>query len=467
MKLFDQKQLSFKNDDSDLYQRDIWKAEEFGFKPDTVHGTYQLNFSRLKPNWFKKAVKRFVLFQAATKSFSSCFSYVGRLTHFSEFITENCSDIFPHQVDRSVIIKYISYLAKSNLSVVTRSMALIHLRTFHSIMIQENWLPWPKQPLIYSSDLPKNIERMPKYIPEYVIAQLQRKLHHLPIYMQHLITVLLETGRRIGEICTLPINCLDRDDQGDYFLKINDRKLKKAYLIPISDACLTAINAQHLLVQDGNFQNKIYLFAARKKFKTPHVSARFVNHALTELASKHKILDENGNIWQFHSHQFRHTVGTRMINAGVPQTIVQKYLGHESPEMTARYAHIHDETLKLAFNSYQGKLINIKGSSTPRLLKEGYDEAKWLQYNVMSQALPNGLCALPSPQQRCPHANACLTCVHFRTHKEFLPQHQNQLEMTNKIIETAKENGWQRQVEMNVAVKNNLEKIISKLREDK
>ncbi|WP_240047037.1 tyrosine-type recombinase/integrase, partial [Staphylococcus aureus] len=41
-----------------------------------------------------------------------------------------------------------------------------------------------------------------------------------------------------------------------------------------------------------------------------------------------------------HAHAFRHTVGTRMINNGVPQHIVQKFLGHESPEMTARYAHI-------------------------------------------------------------------------------------------------------------------------------
>ncbi|MES2218223.1 MAG: tyrosine-type recombinase/integrase [Pseudomonadota bacterium] len=190
-------------------------------------------------------------------------------------------------------------------------------------------------------------------------------------------------------------------------------------------------------------------------------------HALTELAYDHNILDENGNVWQFHSHQFRHTVGTRMINAGVPQTIVQKYLGHESPEMTARYAHIHDETLKTAFNDYQGKLIDIHGELRYRNNKDEYAEAKWLQYNTMSQALPNGICGLPSPQQRCPHANACLTCVHFRTHQQFLPQHQNQLEMTNKIIETAKANSWQRQVEMNIAVKNNLEKIISRLQEDK
>ena len=170
MRAYNQREISLKNDESELFQHDIWKTEEFGLKPDTVHGIYQLNFSRLKPDWFKKAVKRFVLYQAATKSLSSCFSYVGRLTHFSEFIVEVYPNILPDQIDRSVIIRYLSFLARGNLGIVTRSMALIHLRTFHSIMAQENWLPWPKEQLIYSSDLPKNIERLPKFIPEFFLS---------------------------------------------------------------------------------------------------------------------------------------------------------------------------------------------------------------------------------------------------------------------------------------------------------
>lgn len=269
MKAFNQRHLSVKNEDPKLFQRDVWKTDEFGLKPDTVHGIYQLNFSRLKPDWLKKAVKRFILYQAATKTLSSCYSYIGRLANFSDFISENYANILPHQIDRSVIIKYLTFLSKNNFSIVTRIMALVHLRTFHNIMVQENWLPWPKEPLIYSSDLPKNIEKIPKYIPEYVISQLQQKLHHLPVYMQHFVTILLETGRRVSEICTLPLNCLEQDDQGDYFLKINDKKMKKSYLIPISDDCLKAIKSQQILIHDNNFQNKIYLFSAKNKTKNP------------------------------------------------------------------------------------------------------------------------------------------------------------------------------------------------------
>ena len=284
--------------------------------------------------------------------------------------------------------------------------------------------------------------------------------------MQHLVTVLLETGRRLSEVVTLPLECMEQDDQGDYFLKVVEKKMKRSYLIPISDLCIKTIKAQQVLVCSGDFQNMRYLFPSRVTHKTQHVSGRYVNHALTELARDHKIVDEHGKIWRFHSHQFRHTVGTRMINAGVAQSIVQKYLGHESPEMTARYAHIHNETLKTAFNQYQGKLVDINGKIRYRQQNDDYDEAKWLQYNMMSQALPNGVCALPSPQSRCPHANACLTCVNFRTHKQFLPQHKSQLEMTKQIIETAKTNGWQRQAEMNAAVKNSLETIIKNLEDE-
>jgi integrase/recombinase XerD len=53
-----------------------------------------------------------------------------------------------------------------------------------------------------------------------------------------------------------------------------------------------------------------------------------------------------------------------------------------------------------------------------------------------------------------------LTCGHFRTNKNYLPHHEEQLKETEAIIETAKCNGWQRQVEMNLAVKSNLERII-------
>src|SRR5690625_4942956 len=50
-----------------------------------------------------------------------------------------------------------------------------------------------------------------------------------------------------------------------------------------------------------------------------------------------------------------------MIKNSISQHVVQKMLGHEYPEMTSRYAHIFDETMKKEFQQFQEKLVSNKG----------------------------------------------------------------------------------------------------------
>lgn len=131
--------------------------------------------------------------------------------------------------------------------------------------------------------------------------------------------------------------------------------------------------------------------------------------------------DQAGQPVTVTGHQFRHTPGTRLINSGVPQHVVQKLLGHASPHMTARYARIHDTTIREAFDHYQSQRVNIAGQTL------GYDPdaptaaAEWVKHNLsrIQDSLPNGYCGRP-PQQDCPHPNACLTCPGFQTTPEFL-----------------------------------------------
>ncbi|MEO0828121.1 MAG: tyrosine-type recombinase/integrase [Cyanobacteria bacterium J06635_15] len=185
---------------------------------------------------------------------------------------------------------------------------------------------------------------------------------------------------------------------------------------------------------------------------------------LNKLAKERSICNSLGQTWHFKPHDFRHTVGTRMINAGVPQHIIQRYLGHESPAMTATYAHIHSETLKKEIAKFQGKVVNVSGQVVePNNIEADDVELQWFKKNIQAQSLPNGSCALPTISQGCPHANACLTCTHFRTTTEHLSDHKEQLEQTKRLIQKAQANGWVGQIEMNEKVKANLERIIAGL----
>jgi integrase/recombinase XerD len=449
-----------------LLDKDKWRAEEIGLDPDPTHSSYYLNFSKIKQSWLKRATKRFVRYQAATKTFNTCRSYIASLAHFSRFIECRSPNLQPQSVCRSSIIDFVNYLSIQQLGSTTRSIAMVNLRTFLEICCREEWIPLTPKHLIYSEDIPKHRVPKPDFIPETVITQLMQHLSKLPKEIQRLIYILQETGRRISEICTLPYDCIEKDTNGGNFLKVNDRKLKKFYLIPTTKECADTIECQQNYMMENEAEKSGYLFKPLGGSKSEHITARYINMILNKLAKQENIVGDSGEIWHFHTHQFRHTVGTRMINAGVPQPIVQRYLGHESPEMTARYAYIHDRTLKNAFDKFQGTLVDIQGE-VHLTEDQASNEAQWLKHNIMAQALPNGVCALPAAQQRCPHANACLTCFHFRTDDRFLEQHEKQLSETKKNIMEAKKHGWKRQAEMNKEVKISLEKVINTLRKGK
>ncbi len=128
-------------------------------------------------------------------------------------------------------------------------------------------------------------------------------------------------------------------------------------------------------------------------------------------------------------HRFRHTRATSLINAGVPVHVVQRYLGHLSPEMTMHYAHTLRETHEREFLRY--KKITADGEDLdldPRDLFALIELGK-----RTDRVLPNGLCMLP-PRQTCDRGNACLTCDKFATDASYLPEHETQLGKLSDLI---------------------------------
>jgi integrase/recombinase XerD len=152
-----------------------------------------------------------------------------------------------------------------------------------------------------------------------------------------------------------------------------------------------------------------------------------------------------------------------MINNGVPQHIVQRFLGHETAQMTSVYAHIMDSTLKRAIDEYRAKKVDISGSVVPDNGAAVPEDALVLKRNVLAQALPNGQCHLPVQAGPCPHANACLTCGHFRSTARFLPVLKQQLADAERMVEWGKDNDAKRVLEMNQRVAGNLRRMITAL----
>lgn len=452
-------------DDRPEYEKNRWNIKKMGFSSSQVKAEVTLNFESISQPWMLEATKKFIFYHGMQYSGEDCLHKLYILREFSAYLAENYPSIHPSSFDRDLIIKFLGKLKERGLSSASIHKILGGIRYFIELSSREKWAEFPERPLIYKEDFPRIPKPLPRFIPQDVLDQLNENLDGLPIIYARMTLLVQECGMRVSELCSLQFNCLRQDADGDWFILYYIRKMKKDHMVPISKEIAIIIQQQQEDVRAESGNDNVYLFPHPNSQKRPIQRHMYVR-ALNRLSYERRICDNTGKLYCFGIHQFRHTLGTQMINNGVPQHIVQRILGHETADMTNRYAHIFDSTLKQEFIKFKGKTVNVYGQVIERT-EGAYDseDSQWLKQQIHAQALPNGSCALPSNLNKCPHANACHTCIHFRTDARFLPQHEAQLEQTRSIIKTARTNGWERQVEMNEQVELNLSKIIESLKQ--
>lgn len=469
--------LNKSNENTNFFDKDIWTFAEIGVATPITKSDYQVSFKGITQEWLKSATKKFIKLMALTRTYSVLLHYATSMKYFSYAIEQFGDSGTEADITRELAISYMSHLKSKGLSADTRKKRILNVKLFIEMAIREKWLNIPNGMIFYAEDIPKMPKSLPRFIPESVMTQLNHNIDKFEPTIMRLLLVLQECGMRISEIATLKRDCLISDSDGDYFLKTQQSKMNKEHSIPISQETYQVIMEQLRYVDDCYGRSCEWVFpmervnrcgrrnsGASKPYKTKTIIAQ-----LNNVAKIAHITGDNGQVFHFTTHMFRHTVGTRMINNGVPQHIVQRYLGHESPNMTSTYAHVMDSTMKREFAKFKGGMVDVAGNvvdeeSVARDISQGADnvDAQWLKRHISAQALPNGLCAMPALQS-CDKANACLTCGNFRTDARYLDQHKEQLERTCSILDTAKQNGWTRQIEMNEKLKQNLLNIIEPL----
>jgi integrase len=451
------------------YASDRWEATRIG--APAARGRDQVRFDSISQPWLRQATKDWCRWRLATGcTFSTIAAFSLALSRFSAFLAASAPDATDATViTRPLVERYFSWLVATGLAPNTRALSVIALRAFLEHNRRHQWLPeLPSEAAVYQDDLPKRHKPLPRFVSEFVMAQLEddASLSRLPPTERNLIVVLMETGIRAGEACTLPFNPILDDSVGWPCLLHHSTKIKSDLLVPLSGRAAVAIRDQQAHVRATWPDGSPWLFPDPKG--NIDGTQPFIYHALQRCLRSWQarigLHDETGQRITVSAHQFRHTLGTRLINAGVPQHVVQKVLGHASPGMTAVYAQLHDTTIRQAFDRYQQERVDIAG----RLLH--FDpgaptaEAEWIKHNLarVQASLPNGYCGRP-PQQDCPHPNACLTCPDFQTTVEFLQVHRQQAEFNRVLIARAEASSQLRLAENHRRVQESLERIIPAL----
>ena len=418
------------------YPRDTWRLRNLGITASASNAIATLRFGGISQPWLKDLAKRWTRWRISTgTSMSACYQGIRAVTRFSAFAAR-AGVQGPHQADRDLLERYLASLHRE-LAGNTRELqgSVGELSTFLLAVRRHGWEPTlPATAIIFPEDYPKPARPLPRALAAHVMAQAEdpANLDRWTSPAYRLITVILiRCGLRISSAVTLPPGCVATDVDGTPYLRYHNTKMKREALVPIDDELQSMITAQ----QDRNRER--WPAGTPVLFPRPHanidgtrpVSTGSYRSALRSWLERCDIRDEHGQPVRLTPHQWRHTLGTTLINRDVPQHVVQKILDHDSPDMTAHYARLSDKTVR----EHWDKARKVGATGQPvRISPDGpLGDAAWARHRLSraTQALPNGYCQLPLVQT-CPHANSCLTCPMFVTTAEFLPQHRAQRQAT-------------------------------------
>lgn len=264
------------------------------------------------------------------------------------------------------------------------------------------------------------------------------------------------TGRRASEILMLDFDPLqpipgterptDSDDPDAFVAKLRYQQTKVDGVLPtilVEQAVVNIIGEQQswLARRYPGVASK-YLFLGLRHHQQGARPRNYNSYstALGQLDKIHGLRDAAGKPLRFtQTHRLRHTRATELLNDGVPIHVVQRYLGHASPEMTLRYAATLAATAEAEFLRH--KKIGAHGTDITISPADIYDMTQLAQRT--DRVLPNGVCLLP-PLASCDKGNACLSCGHFATDATHLPELADQRTKTLTLIDVRRDQHRQR-----------------------
>jgi hypothetical protein len=284
------------------------------------------------------------------------------------------------------------------------------------------------------------------------------------------IRILRGTGMRLGELLELELDCLlDFTGRGTW-LRVPIGKLGTERTVPLDEDTLSAFDdwmahrgRQRAVPHQRTGQPADLLFLIRGR----RMGEGRVRKGLAEAVRHAGLTDHGGAPIHVTPHQLRHTYGTALINGGMSLQALMALLGHVTPEMTLRYAHLASDTIRDAYDDAMAKVrsrrpVFVAGSGGAFVP----DKIQWLHAEMLKTRLTGGYCARHPAAGACPYANVCEQCDNFAPGQEFAGPLTSQLADVVRLRDDAVGRSWNGEADRHNRVIDSLETHLNRLKRD-
>ncbi|MEV8064149.1 site-specific integrase [Streptomyces antimycoticus] len=303
------------------------------------------------------------------------------------------------------------------------------------VVLREEDIPDEPEDTEAGRDLPDEVMRV-------VVAELPRLDDRSSPEMRTAVEILIDTGRRPGEVCKLPWDCLDRDDDGHPVLIYSNHKGHRlGRRLPIAQETAELILRQQQRV--------------RERFPhTPQKELKLLPSAVISQEGRRSItpgwLSDRHRTWvdempvilipipgkdgrptmvpfdkdKIFLYAYRHSYAQRHADAGVPVDVLKELMSHRQLSTTQGYYRVSEVRRREAVDRVTAMQFDRHGNRIWRKAQALLDSER-ARRAIGEVAVPYGVCTEPSNVaaggKDCPVRFRCVGCGHFRTDASYLP----------------------------------------------
>lgn len=324
-------------------EKDIWQLDrlDIPFRANPIKNTKTLNFTKIFQEQMREEIKKGIYLNLQSEAIRCIQQELTAMRRLSRFLKEKYPTVQScRELNRELIEEYLTYLKTESTGTKHFHADLNRLRAVLESVGQV--CDYPNLiGLFLTRDIPPTPKAAFKTYSDAEMIRLNAAILKMDEQIARLMIIHQMLGTRISDTLTLEPNCLYQKD-GEDIIRISQMKTS-TYQKPIS-AELAALIRKAIAYTMERYGETKYIFVNEKDRNRP-MQYNMVQTRVTEMIYKEDLRDDNGDLFGFNTHMYRHYYGAKLAEMYLDDWTIAKMLGHSSVRNVKYYRKLSDQLL--------------------------------------------------------------------------------------------------------------------------
>lgn len=324
-------------------EKDIWELDKLDieYRANPIKRVRTLNFTKISQDGIRQEVKKGIYLNLKSEAIACIIKELTAVRRLSRYLEERQPHIQScKELDREVIEEYLTYLKTEATETKHFHADLNRLRCLLESIGQmcdyQNL-----NGLFLTRDIPQTPKAAFKTYSDAELKRLNREIVKLDEQTARLMIIHQMLGSRISDTLTLAPDCLSKE-KGEIIIRIRQMKTK-TYEKPISTE-LAALIQKAIDYTQKKYGDTPYIFVDDKDTSRA-MSYGTIQYRITAMIYKKDLRDDNGEIFGFSTHIYRHFYGVKLTEMHLDDWTIAKLLGHSSVRNVKYYRKMSNQLL--------------------------------------------------------------------------------------------------------------------------